>query len=74
MGDLHVLLTKAFPKRRTQSYAVLDVAWLARKLKVTDEGVYTWLRENKLPYKRALAITEIDECNIDIKKLMPFVK
>lgn len=74
MGELHILLARAFPKRRTQSYAVLDVAWLAKKLKVTDEGVYTWLRENKLPYKRAQAICEIEECTIDIKKLMPFVK
>ena len=74
MGKLHVLLTKAFPEHRTASYDVLDIAWLASKLKVTDEGIYKWLRDDQLPsLARARAIVAIRGCRIELDDLLPFV-
>lgn len=74
MGKLHVLLTKAFPEHQTKSYAVLDIAWLAAKLKVTDEAVYKWLRDDQLPsLARARAICAIRGCRLKLDDLLPFV-
>jgi len=73
MSKLHVLLAKAFPERRTSRYDVFDIEWLAIKLKVTDEGVYTWLRANALTMKRARQIVALRECRIELEDLLPFV-
>jgi len=73
MGELHILLANAFPEARTAKYDVLDVEWLAKKLKVTDEGVYTWLRNNALPFKRAEQIVGIDGCRKKLKDFLPYI-
>lgn len=74
MSPLHILLTKAFPEHRTASYDVLDIKWLAGKMECTDEGVYTWLRDNCLPMKRARALVAIRGCRIKLDEILPFVK
>jgi len=74
MGKLHVLIANAFPEHRTASYDVLDIAWLAKKLKVTDEAIYKWLRDDQLPsLARARAIVAIRGCRIKLDELLPFV-
>jgi len=73
-GKLHVLLARAFPEHRTATYDLFDIAWLAQKLKVTDEAVYVWLRNDKLPsLARARDILKIRGCRVDIDDLLPFV-
>lgn len=73
MGKLHILLARAFPEHRTASYNVLDIPWLANKLKVTDEAVYTWLRNDELPFGRAEQISKIRGCRITLADLLPYV-
>lgn len=73
LSKLHILIAKAFPEHRTAKYDVLDIEWLASKMGVSDEGVYTWLRANSLPMKRARQIVKIKGCRIDLEALLPFV-
>lgn len=73
MSKLHLLLAKAFPEHRTAKYDVLDIEWLAAKMAVTDEGVYTWLRAGVLPMKRARQMVKIKGCRIQLEDLLPFV-
>lgn len=73
MSKLHILLAKAFPEHRTAKYDVLDIDWLAGKLGVTDEGVYTWLRQGVLPMKRARQIVKIKGCRVTLDDILPFV-
>lgn len=73
MGGLHVLLAKAFPDKRTAGYDVFDVKWLARQLDITEEGIYSYLRQNTLPFKRAEQIAELPECKKRLQDFLPFV-
>lgn len=73
MGGLHVLLAQSFPEKRTAGYDVFDVEWLAQQLEMTEEGVYSYLRQNALPFRRAEQITEIEGCRKRLKDFLPFV-
>lgn len=72
-GDLHKLLTQAFPERRTASYDVLDIGWLAAKLEMSEEGIYKWLREDTLPTKRARQIVKIKGCRKTFDDFLPHI-
>lgn len=73
MGGLHVLLARSFPDQRTADYDVFDVKWLARQLEMTEEGVYSYLRQNTLPFKRAEQIVELPGCKKRLQDFLPFV-
>lgn len=73
MSDLHVLLARAFPEHRTADYDVFDVAWLAKKLKITEQGVYRWLRDNELPASRAKQIVKIKGCRKKLSDFLPYM-
>lgn len=72
-GKVHALLARAFPEHRTKDYDVFNVEWLATKLEMTEEGIYKWLREDRLPLKRARQIVKIRGCRISLDDLMPYV-
>lgn len=71
--ELQGLFARAFPEHRTADYDVFDISWFAKKLKMTEEGIYKWFREGRLPYKRAVQITDIPGCRIELKDLLPYV-
>jgi len=73
MGGLHVLLAQSFPTKRTADYDVFDVKWLARQLEMTEEGIYSYLRQNSLPFKRAEEIVELAGCKKKLADFLPFV-
>lgn len=73
MGGLHVLLAQSFPAKRTADYNVFDVKWLARQLEMTEEGIYSYLRQNSLPFKRAEEIVELPGCKKRLQDFLPFV-
>lgn len=73
LGTLHVLLGDAFPDRRTDDHEVLDVAWLAKKLKMSEEGIYKWLRQNRLTIARARQIVALKECDRELDDFLPFI-
>lgn len=73
LGELHDLLERAFPDHRRPTFDILDIAWLSKQLRVTDEAIYTWCRNNTLQMKRARQIVEIEGCRISLKALLPFV-
>lgn len=73
MGKLHILFAKAFPEHRTKDYDVFNVEWLATKLEMTEEGIYKWLRDDRIPLKRARQIVKIRGCRIELEDLMPYV-
>lgn len=73
MGKLHVLLAKAFPEHRTATYDVLDIEWLAGKMKVTEESIYNWLRNDAIPFVRAEQLVKIRGCRIELEDLLPYI-
>lgn len=73
MSDLHKLLTQAFPEHRTATHEVLDITWLAKKLKMSREGFYKYLRAGTIPMKRARQITEIRGCRKQLKDFLPYI-
>lgn len=73
MGKLHVLLANSFPTKRTAAYSVLNIEWLAEKLGMSEEGVYKWLREDRIPFKRAKQIAKMRECTAEFEDFLPFI-
>ncbi len=72
--SLHAVLTKAFPDHLTVKHQVLDIEWLAKKLKITSEAIYTWFRDDKIPFARATAVCKIAGCQIELDVLLPYCK
>lgn len=73
MGKLHVLLAKAFPEHRTATYDVLDIEWLSKKLKITEESIYNWLRNDSIPFVRAEQIVAIRGCRVKLDAFLPYI-
>lgn len=77
-GDLYKLLDGMFPQYRSIRDQVLDVPRLASRLGMTSEGVYKWLRADKLPTTKARKLVEIaneggDEANAAFSDFLPFL-
>lgn len=58
-GELYKLLDKLFAGYRTARDGVLDVRRIAEDLGISAEGVYKWLRADKLPLAQARRIMDI---------------
>ncbi len=62
MSDLHILVSKCFPEHRTQTHDVVDITWLAKKLKMSREGFYKYLRANAMPVARVRQLVALPGC------------
>jgi len=74
-GKLYKLLDKLFAGYRTTRDGVLDVRRIAEDLGISAEGVYKWLRADKLPFtqaQRLIAIVNADEDDEEAIKTFPF--
>lgn len=69
-GDLHKLLKKTFPEYRTERDNVFDVKRFAADLGLTSEAVYKWLRNDRLPGRRAKQIVALADAR-PVKKGNP---
>lgn len=79
-GDLYQLLERIFPEHRSSRDHVLDVKRLASEINLTSEGVYKWLRADRLPMKRARKLIELankgrseNDLIADLSDFLPFV-
>ena len=66
-GELYALLERIFPKHRSSRDGVLDIPQLAEELEMTPEGVYKWLRADKLPPKKARKLVEMANAGLKEK-------
>lgn len=73
MTELHAHLAKCFPEHRTATHDVLDVTWLAKKMKMSREGLYKYLRAGKLSAARARQICAIAGCRKKFETFVPFL-
>lgn len=69
-GDLYPLLIRVQTKREVET---LDVPKLAETCKMSEEGVYKWLRSNKLPFKKAEFLCEKSKGRVTIEEFLPFI-
>lgn len=73
MTPLHAHLAKCFPEHRTATHDVLDVSWLATKLRMSREGLYKYLRAGKLSATRARQIVAIKGCRKTYESFIDFL-
>jgi hypothetical protein len=71
-GTLYALLYDALPDYRTVRGA-LDVRKLAEKLGKSHEGVYKWLRTDRIPPRAASIIIELSGGRITNGKMIKFI-
>lgn len=71
-GALADKLMLAFPKCKTKD-GHLNVEKLTAVLETSKEGIYRWLREGKLPPKRALSLAKKSKGRVTFDELLPFV-
>lgn len=73
--DLHKLLSSRFPEFRTKQ-RVFDVPAFAEAIKMSAEGVYKWLRADKISpegVKKVVELAKDRKKPIKAEHLMPFV-
>ena len=71
MGPLYDVLRKTFPDYVDRGR--LDVPEFAEALGMSHEGVYKWLRANKLTPKNAKRLAEMSEGRATLKDFQKFV-
>ncbi len=71
-GPLYDLLMDRFPKHRS-AQGVLDVPKLAKDIKRSHEGVYKWLRENKITVDGAKRLVELSKDRVKYEEFLPFL-
>jgi hypothetical protein len=69
---LYHLLYTALPDFRTPNQ-FLDVRKLAEEIGISHEGVYLWLRADRLPPKRVKALVELSRNKLSKGTLVKYV-
>lgn len=71
-GRLYLLLAKAFPAWRT-SIGALDVKRIAEGLGSSREGVYRWLRTDRIPPQRAKQLIVLSDRRLTERDFLPYL-
>lgn len=58
LGELHKLLLRACPP---DTEGVRSIPMLASRLKMSDQGIYGWIERNRVPYRRAQALVDMND-------------
>lgn len=70
LGPLHSLLLLACPP---DEKGKRSIPVLARALGISNEGIYKWIRQERMPSKRARQIVEMSGGRASIDDFFPFI-